>query len=243
MSKERKRDYWNHYFKFVELTEMANEKVREKHSKCDSVKDWLHANYVLSNIPEKYHTFEFDKIKKKILTVEKNLESIETIQKYITNIDNAAQKGIGLYLSGPHGVAKTTMSIIILKEAIKNNYKSFFCKSADVINFARAGWKNDDKRQYWEYIIDVMDFLVIDDIVRLFQMNEKESIHIDEIFTKRDDSNKVTIITANHQLEDNRDLFGEALFSNFKERLIEVDLIGDDYREIIGQNLLNDLIE
>jgi len=239
----KKRDFWNHYFRFRDLTQFGNEQLFQKLEDVDSVRNWLGTNYILANIPPKYFKFEFDKIKKRILTVEKNYESIEKLESYLKNIANAFEKGIGLYLSGPHGVAKTTISIIILKEAIKKNYKCFFCKSSEIINFARSGWKNEERKIYWDYIVDNVDFLVVDDIVRLFDVSEKERVHIDEIFTKRDDANKVTIITANHELRDNKDVFGEALYSNFKERLIEIDLVGDDYRDLLGEQLMDGLLE
>ena len=157
-------------------------------------------------------------------------------------METASKKGIGLYLSGPHGVAKTTISVIILKKAIHSFYKCFFCKSSSIVEFARSGWKNAEKKDYWEYVINKMDFLVIDDVARSYnQINDAEKFYVDEIFTKRDDANLVTIITANHKLDSNKDLFGEALFSNFKERLIEVNLIGDDFRNIIGDKLLDEL--
>ncbi len=239
----RKRDFWNHYFRFRHLTQFGNEKMHQKLEECDSVNSWLETNYVLANIPPKYFKFELEKIKKRILTVEKNYESMEKLDNYLDNFDNAVEKGIGLYLSGPHGVAKTTISIIILKEAIKKHYKCFFCKSSEIINFARSGWKSEDRKIYWDYIVDNVDFLVVDDIVRLFDVSDKERIHIDEIFTKRDDANKVTVITANHELRDNKDVFGDALYSNFKERLIEIDLVGDDYRDFIGEGLMDELLE
>jgi len=239
----KKKDFWNHYFRFRELTQFGNEKVYQRLENIDSIKKWLDTNYILANIPQKYFKFELDKIKKRILTVEKNYDSIDKIDSYLNNLENAVKKGIGLYLSGPHGVAKTTISIIILKEAIKQHYKCFFCKSSEIINFARSGWKSEDRKIYWDYIVDNTDILVVDDIVRLFDVSEKERVHIDEIFTKRDDANKVTIITANHELRDNKDVFGDALYSNFKERLIEIDLIGDDYRDLLGEKLMDELLE
>jgi len=228
-----------HYFSMLN---MADERILEKIRSYDPKNEFFERNYILSHIPEKYFDFEFEKIKAKILTTEQNIEEIQKVEKYLNGLNKAAKKGIGLYLSGPHGVAKTTISVIILKKAIQSFYRCFFCKSASIVEFARSGWKDSDKKDFWDYVINTMDFLVIDDVARSYnQVNEAERFYVDEIFTKRDDANLVTIITANHKLDSNKDLFGEALFSNFKERLIEVNLIGEDFRNIIGDKLLEAL--
>lgn len=237
--------FWQHYHKIIDLSTEGNEEILDRAKKYG--KDEIEKRfYVLANVPEKYFDFEFDKIKKKITQLEKNENEIKKIEKYISSLGNAAQKGIGLCLSGPHGVAKTTIAIIILKKSIALNYRCFFWKSSEVVDFIRSGWKNESRRIFFDYIINNVDFLVIDDIARLFensgsQTEKAERLYIDQIFTKRDDKNLSTIITSIRDLEQNKDIFGEALFSNFKERLIEIKLVGSDYRETIGENLINAL--
>jgi DNA replication protein DnaC len=238
----RKSDFMKHYFRISELTEYGNEGILDKLENYDSIKQFTERNYLLANIPEKYFEFEMDDIREQLLTIESNVEQIGNIEKYLNSLEKVAEKGIGLYLSGPHGVAKTTISSIILKKAIQLYYKCFFCKSSAIIEFARSGWKSEERKIFWKYITETVDFLVIDDIARSYHfINEAERIYVDEIFTKRDDYDLVTIITANHKLDSNKELFGEALYSNFKERLIEVNLLGDDFRNKIGDKLLSEL--
>jgi DNA replication protein DnaC len=238
----QKHAFWSHFHHMLDISEFGNEKILERLDSYSSIDDFFEKNYLLSNIPEKFFEFEFEQLRTKIDTIEANQEELKKIEKYIQSIEKAAQSGIGLYISGSHGVGKTALAIIILKIAIQNYYSSFFCRSTEIIEFARSGWKNEDKKAYWTYVVNNSTFFVIDDVGRLFsQVSEAERIHIDEIFTKRDDANLCTIITANHNLEVNKDLFGEALYSNFKERLIEVKIVGDDYRNVIGESLLEKL--
>lgn len=229
------------YFKISELSEAGNEGVTERLNKYPSVDQLLQRLYVLGNIPEKYFDFEFSQIKKKLSTFEDNAPAIQNIEKYLGSLDKAASKGIGLYLSGEHGVAKTTIATIVLKTAFKQNYTCFFAKSTEIVEFARSGWKNEERKIFFDYVVNTVDFFVIDDIARLADVNDQERMHIDKIFTKRDDMNLVTIMTANHEIDKNRQIFGEALFSNFKERMIPVQLIGQDYRNTIGNSLLDKL--
>jgi DNA replication protein DnaC len=237
-----KYEFWSHFHQMLDITKFGNQKILEKLSHYSSIEDFFEKNYLLANIPEKYFGFELDSIRDKIETIESNQEQLRKIEKYIASIDKAAKEGIGLYISGSHGVGKTALAIIILKTAIKHYYSAFFSRSTEIIEFVRSGWKNEDKKAYWSYIVNNSMFFVIDDIGRLFsQIIEHERANIDDIFSKRDDANFCTIITANHPLETNKDLLGDALYSNFKERLIEVKLLGEDYRNIIGQSLLEKL--
>jgi len=237
-----KSRFWEHFHHLLDISQFGNEKIVERLDSYSSIDDFFEKNFLLANIPEKYFKLGLEEFRNMIQTMEKNIAELEKIEKYLQTLDKANKNGIGLYISGPHGVGKTGLAIVILKAAIMSYYPSFFSRSTEIIEFARSGWKNDDKKSYWSYVVNNSDFFVIDDIGRLFsQLNEAERIHIDEIFTKRDDSNLCTIITANHTLEINKDLYGEALYSNFRERLIEVKLIGEDYRNVIGDSLLDKL--
>lgn len=237
-----KHEFWSHFHKMIDLSRFANDKIIERLGYYSSVDDFFEKNFLLANIPEKYFKFELDMIRDKIETIESNIEQIKKIEKYIGSIEKAAKEGIGLYISGSHGVGKTAIAIIILKIAIEHYYPAFFSRSTEIIDIVRSGWKNEDKKAYLSYVVNNCIFFVIDDIGRLFsQTSDAERANIDEIFTKRDDSNLCTIITSNHPLETNKDLLGEAIYSNFKERLIEVKLIGEDYRNIIGDSLLERL--
>ena len=238
----QKHEFWSHFHHMLDISVYGNEKIFERLNHYSSVNNFFEKNFLLANIPEKYFDFELDKIRDKIETLEPNIEQINKIEKYIDLIDNAAKKGTGLYISGSHGVGKTAIAIIILKTAIKHYYPSFFSRSTEIIEFVRDGWKNEDKKAYWSYVVNNSIFFVIDDIGRLFsEISDYERSNIDSIFTKRDDSNLCTIITANHSLETNKDLLGDSLYSNFRERLVEVKLLGEDYRNIIGQCLLDRL--
>jgi DNA replication protein DnaC len=237
-----KYEFWTHFHHMLEMSKFGNEKILERLNIYSSIDDFFEKNYLLANIPEKYFDFEFNFIRDKIESIESNIEQVKKIEKYINSIEKAASKGIGLYISGSHGVGKTAIAIIILKTAIRHYYSSFFSRSTEIIEFIRSGWKNEDKKTYWSYVSNNSNFFVIDDIGRLFsQISDSERTTIDELFIKRDDANLCTIITANHSLETNKDLLGDALYSNFKERLIEIKFLGEDYRNIIGESLLDKL--
>lgn len=238
----KKYKFWSHFHTMLDISKTGNEKISERLSFFSSVDDFTEKNYLLANIPEKYFDLDFSPIKDKLLKSNNTIEEIEKFEKYYNAIDKAAEKGIGLYIYGSHGVGKTSLAIILLKIAIQKYYSAFFSTSNEALEFMRAGWKNEDKKFFWTYVINNCKFFVIDDIGRLFsQFNEGEKTNINDSFIKRDNSNLCTIMTANHSLDQNRDLLGEALYSNFKERLIEIKFVGEDYRNIISKQLLDEL--
>jgi DNA replication protein DnaC len=237
-----KHDFWSHFHQMLEISRFGNEKIFERLNNYSSIDNFFEKNYLLANIPEKYFDFELNSIRDKIETIESNVDQIKRVEKYINSLESAMKKGTGLYISGSHGVGKTAIAIIILKTAIQHYYPSFFSRSTEIIQLVRDGWKNEDKKAYLSYVVNNCLFFVIDDIGRLFsEISEAERFNIDDIFLKRDDANLCTIITANHPLDTNKDLLGDALYSNFKERLIEIKLLGEDYRNIISETLLDKL--
>jgi DNA replication protein DnaC len=239
----QKHLYWNHYHKMIDLSNEGNQELFDRLENLTTNQK----HYVLANIPEKYYKFQFEQIKQKLLNW--NQQYVEKIEKYMHSLDTVAQKGIGLYISGPHGVAKTTISVIILKLAVRKYFRCFFWKSSEIIEFIKSGWKNEFRKVFFDYIINTVDFLVIDDVSRLFNSEKNgsslddavEKMYIDKIFTKRDDMNLATIITTNNTLSENRSRFGEALYSNFKEKLIEINIQGEDFRQEIGNKLEEEL--
>jgi DNA replication protein DnaC len=241
MKKGNKYKFWEHYHKLVELSHEGNDVLLDRLNGHNSENE-KERFYILANIPEKYFNFSFEQILLTLETKTDNHDSIDKLKKYYNSLDKVVEKGIGLYIHGEHGISKTTNSIIILKKAIDLYYRCFFWKSSDIIDFIKSSWKNEYRRIFYEYIINTVDFLVIDDVARLFiKYEEDEKVFVDRIFTKRDDMNLVTILTANQNLETSKNFFGESLYSNFKERLIDIPLYGKDYREKISDELINQL--
>lgn len=251
-----KYSFWQHYHKVVELSMDGNQELLERLNSYDVSVD-KERYYTLANIPEKYFYFDFAPIEKVAKQTFANEEPISIVKKYLESLDNAAAKGIGLYIHGTHGVAKTTISAIILKKAIELYYRCFFWKSTEIAEFVKTGWKNENRRVFFDYIVNTVDFLVIDDVSRLMQKKRtstdeeelddhtvfkpEERMLIDRIFTKRDDMNRVTILTSNTEYKDITKLFDDALSSNFKERLIDIHLQGEDFRNSIGAKLIEQL--
>jgi len=237
------RTFWEHYHKIVDLCYDGNEELLEKINVFGS-EEQQQRLFTVANIPQKYFKFDYNEIIETIALDIDNQTAVNSIKTYYKSLQKAADQGIGLYIHGPHGVAKTTITTLILKKAVNLYFRCFFWKSSDIIEFIRSGWKNENRRRFFDYVVNTVDFLVIDDIVRLFSEYKEaaaEKLYIDKIFIKRDDMNLSTIITSNVGLDAIQEQMGPALYSNFRERLIDVEVRGDDFRDSIGNQLLNKL--
>lgn len=92
-------------------------------------------NYLLfynSNIPDKYLDFEFEDLTKSF--VSQNEQSLKIIKNYIENVDKAIKEGVGLLIQGSQGLAKTALSILILKNVLLKGYSGFFINFSELIS-------------------------------------------------------------------------------------------------------------
>jgi len=194
--------------------------------------DFFNRNLILAKIPKKYWQYQWEHIKSDLSNIDENQEGVEIIDNYLQNIDGDIRKnGTGLYIYGGHGTSKTTTAIIILREAMKKGCTGYYLHFHELIDFVTFAWKDDLKKTQWEYIVQKIDFLVLDDIARNFKMSDRESIIIDKLFVYRSNNNLPTILTTNLSTEDIGGLLGESILSLFKENVDEVKFVGDDVRK------------
>lgn len=124
----------------------------------------LFMRYELANIPYRYQRFDWDEF-------DTQPEARCEIEKYISNLDNSIKTGIGIYIhSKGLGTGKTLIACHILKEAIKQGYKAYFCQFFDLVNIS------DDKigRNLLENQLFNCDIICIDDVVNS-KISEKQS--------------------------------------------------------------------
>jgi DNA replication protein DnaC len=234
--------FQEHYFnmcEFVNDLPRLNDLLKNFNSREDR-------HLVLANIPVKYWDFKLEKIFAD-LKAQKSTRSepLIIIQNYINSFDTMLSKGLGLYIEGTTGTSKTTISIIILREAIKQRYRAFFCTSGELIDFVTMGWRDELFKKRWQYIVDTVDFLVIDDIARQVTLDTKERNFLDKLFVNRSNLKLPTILTSNVMKHKTDGVFSHSLYSLFKEMLCTIKLartdVRDDYEKINRDIILNGL--
>jgi len=117
------------------------------------------------------------------------------IEGYINNIDGNYMSGYSICLSGSQGTGKTMSSICILKEAIKNNYSTYYITASDMLS-GLTGKDNVLRKKLKD-----VDFLVIDELdSRFFTSDSAKELFsgiYENIFRSRAHNTLPTIICTN----------------------------------------------
>jgi DNA replication protein DnaC len=233
----QKRKFLDHYFRMYELSELDGVRHTIKEEQNE-----FKRHLILANIPANYHNYTFDSVLETWSSDIANDEAIENFTLYYNNIEKVADNGTGLFITGTHGLAKTTAAIVLLIKAIKLKYTAYFISINDLVDFVTSGWKDYNIKLKYQYLVTNTDFLVVDDIGRNFHVQQSQSTQfLDKLFVTRSNQKKSTILTSKHSIESESDIFNESLLTLLKSNLIEIKLVGKDIREEKSKILLQEL--
>jgi len=202
----------------------------------------LKRHMILANIPANYYSYEFSDVIDIWSDDASNDDAIHDFTLYYNNLDAAKNNGTGLFLSGTHGLVKTTAAVVLLKEAIENKFTVYFISMSDLVDFVSSGWKDYNLKVKYQYIVMNVDFLVVDDIGRDYKIQSSQSTQfLDKLFVNRCNQKKSTILTSMYDITSTSTIFNDALVTLLKSSLIEIKLIGKDIREKKSKTLVNQL--
>jgi DNA replication protein DnaC len=153
----------------------------------------LFLRYELANIPLDYHRINWNDF-------ETQPEAKESIEAYVNNLDNAIEKGLGLYVNSIGlGTGKTLIGCHILKEAVKNRHTAFFCNFMDLVNIT------NDHYQKIEHRLLNSDIVCIDDIVTSSISNKQNDLFkslLEKTIRHRVHNEMSIVVTSNLECED-----------------------------------------
>lgn len=161
------------------------------------------------------------------------------LTQYCERFDKVLDKGVGLFLVGSNGVGKTLSACLVLKQALKAKYNCRFTTLTEVLAMSSDGMYDADARKAYRNEIIEVDFLVLDDITKLYKNKEKASsayvdTQIDFLFRTRANYNLPVIITSNHTREQALasvdETLSNSLLSLFAESLKDITFLGKDRR-------------
>lgn len=186
-----------------------------------------------ANVPERFWETS-------MLEIPNRLEHKEKVEKYLKNINDMMSKGVGLYLwSLENGTGKTSISTLILKEALRYGNTAFFEESSRLKSMLM------NKEQFEEGIsietrITLVDLLVIDDIGKEYRTSSGYAENIIETLLRaRVQKVKTTILTGNVHPKDMQNIYSEDFAALLKESMIPINVTGHDFREERAKMLSN----
>lgn len=209
---------------------------------CECVDKFRHyVDMLNANIPRSFWDLELDL---KYFTPEflkKNGKSLNLINDYAEHLSNAVKTGAGLYICGSYGVGKSFLGCTILKKALTQKFKSHFILLSELINLAFRALRDDQVKTFLLYIIEEVDFLLVDEIDKKYKTELIDSL-LDELFKRRYYSGKPFIITSNSEPKKVEKGFGRSIYEIFSERLIVVPLVGESFRPEILKDIKKELL-
>lgn len=189
-------------------------------------------NLILMGIPQEFWNTSLDELSKR------HDDSIfKVVNKYVNNIHDNYEKGIGIFFFGSNGVGKTELSSVVGREAYRRRYTVKFTTMNKLTPLGvKAGYDEDIKAEYYSYYLNV-DLLIVDEVGKEQEGEKKANITIlEEVLRHRNMRMLPSIVVTNLKPEDFRDRYGESIYSLIFARFIDIKMVGEDKRKTVRHN-------
>jgi hypothetical protein len=187
---------------------------------------------IQSNIPKKYWDFDLRNLTKDYS--KSNELPLKIIKGYTDKIKDMINKGVGLYIQGAHGLAKTALSYYILKEGIK---QEIVCYSISMSQLTKLLYdiRLEENKNRIDWIKNDVELLVIEEIEKDYNVDQSTTFLgslVNDFFRSLYDNKKALIINSNLTKKALRDskIHAANVIDRFEE-LVDVILIGNSFRK------------
>ena len=161
---------------------------------------------------------------------------------YLSQHKDFVKGGMGLLYHGTWGTGKTLLTSLIAKELVKLGYSVYFATFTQMVDEFTRGWGSNDDKMRFESKVVKSDVFFLDDIGKEFRTkNNLSEATFDHVMRQRALDNRPTFITTNMGIDELMDGYGGAIFSLLKERVIEHNMDGIDYREYARNRTLDEI--
>jgi DNA replication protein DnaC len=193
--------------------------------KCDCMKILSYLiDLVKSNIPLDYWNLSLES-----LSVAP--QYLQTVKKYISKLDNAVEKGIGLFfICNTRGVGKTSLACEIGKAAITKRYSVYYNLMQTVISD-----KFTDTQEIIKKIKDA-ELIIIDEIDKVAMKKESTlAVQIENFLRELLPAGKTIILCSNMNIEEIEEKI--EIGSLIQRYLKIIEMEGEDYSKKKNKNL------
>jgi len=178
-----------------------------------------------ANLPERYWEASLS-------AIPDHLDYKHKIKKYIDNLVEMMEQGIGLYLwSSENGTGKTSVSALIAKEALRYGKTVFFEESSRLKGMLINKEQFEEGTSIEERMM-MVDVLILDDIGKEYRTSSGYAENVIETLVRaRVQKVKTTIMTGNVHPKDMKKIYSEDFSALLKESVVPVNVTGYDFRE------------
>jgi DNA replication protein DnaC len=188
---------------------------------------------VSSVIPRKYRGVSFDRSP----VTELSPDIVRRIRDFVRNLDERIRTGQGLWIFGDVGTGKTTLGMLVSKEALKRGHTVAIYSVPRLLAEIRDTYDaGPGERSY----ADLFDELVGVDLLHLDDLGaEKQTEWVFEqlysLVNERYEQERSVVVTSNvTEVSELEEQIGRRTVSRLTEMTYQVPLFGEDLRQRVG---------
>lgn len=156
--------------------------------------------------------------------------------KYLTELAEMKDQGIGILYVGPNGPGKTTLAMIAMKYLVRANWNVFCTSLGEIVENIQKSWGNTGEAETSGFIerSRTADFLLIDDVGKEHRGQSGFSQNtFDNLIRYRVQHRLPTFLTTNLTRSELRAIYGESAISLLEGKLHAIIVEGDDHRRTV----------
>jgi DNA replication protein DnaC len=188
---------------------------------------------VASVIPPRYRGVSFDRPPVSDMARKTETEgTIEKVREFVTELDSRLAQGRGLWLSGDTGTGKTTLAMLVSKEALSKGHSVAIYSLPKLLARIRRTYDGDaDGDSYSTFFerLTMVDLLHIDD----FGAEKRSDWVLEQLYAlvnDRYEDERSIMLTTNLTVDKLEDQIGRRTVSRLTETCEQVALFGIDRR-------------
>lgn len=199
---------------------------------CSCVKEFhRRISYLSSGIPKKYWEFTPEDLLEKFVSA--NKIPLEIVYRYISQIPEMVSQGIGMFIQGKSGLAKSALGYYILKEALKHNVECFAIRMSELTHLIFDSLKNEESRDKLRWIRLDVGLLLIDEIDKDYKISDSSTFsgtQVNEFFGDIYNQQKSVLVTSNLSKKDLSRVHALNVVDRLSE-LVDIVFVGESYRK------------
>ena len=214
--------------KGVILNSTADTKILKDCSCIDIFKK--HTSYIGAGIPKKYWDFELSVLAEKF--TQENETALTIIDNYCAKIEKMADDGVGLYLQGVSGVAKTAIAFYIMKKALDKKIPCYSLRLSQLTKLMYESTQDDAKKDFLDFIKTETRLLFIDEVEKDFAVGDTNKFmgsQVNDFFGYIYDNQKALIVTSNVPKSNLKKVHAFNIVDRLQE-LVDIVLVGESFR-------------
>jgi len=154
------------------------------------------------------------------------------LENYLKKIDYIAKEGVNFVFFGSHGTGKTFSGILLLKEALRYNFKAYKITLSELLVNIQNDYNLEEKTNIMDKIKDI-NFLLLDEMGGEYRPADIGKFCIaqcDYLFRHRRKNLLPTIITTNFKDKNEFQKYYGSGIESITETYIWLSILGSDFR-------------